>query len=150
MRTGQMLNGKVARIARQSDAATRELEVNVAFDTAPAHFAIDQEAEVAIDTGRAAGIVVPASAIVRNREGAPGVLVLDESSRTRFRPVQAGGHDAQQVLIRHGLAAGERVVARAQGVGTGLRARVPDSVQTTTSGAPASAQGREVDASARN
>jgi RND family efflux transporter MFP subunit len=150
MRTGQMLNGKVARIARQSDAATRELEVNVAFDTAPAHFAIDQEAEVAIDTGRAAGIVVPASAIVRNREGAPGVLGLDESSRTRFRPVQAGGHDAQQVLIRHGLAAGERVVARAQGVGTGLRARVPDSVQTTTSGAPASAQGREVDASARN
>ena len=36
MRTGDTLTGKVARIARQSDAATRELEVNVAFDVPPA------------------------------------------------------------------------------------------------------------------
>ena len=43
--------GKVARIARQSDAATRELEVNVAFDVPPARFAIDQEAEVSIAAG---------------------------------------------------------------------------------------------------
>ncbi|MBP8175906.1 MAG: efflux RND transporter periplasmic adaptor subunit, partial [Sphaerotilus sp.] len=43
LRSGDVLPGKVARIARQSDAATRELEVHVAFDIVPERFAIDQE-----------------------------------------------------------------------------------------------------------
>lgn len=59
MRTGDVLPGKVARIAHQSDAATRELEVNVAFDVPPARFAIDQEAEVAIAAGDVSGITLP-------------------------------------------------------------------------------------------
>ena len=40
LRSGETLPGKVARIARQSDAATRELDVHVAFDTPPQRFAI--------------------------------------------------------------------------------------------------------------
>lgn len=51
LRSGETYRGKVARISRQSDAATRELEVNVAFDVPPERFAIDQEAEVAIFAG---------------------------------------------------------------------------------------------------
>jgi|GEM_PF-1563826 len=38
MRSGEVLPGKVARITHQSDAATRELEVNIAFDKPPARF----------------------------------------------------------------------------------------------------------------
>jgi multidrug resistance efflux pump len=48
LRSGGEHAGRVARISRQSDAATRELEVFVAFDTPPARFAIDQEAQVLI------------------------------------------------------------------------------------------------------
>lgn len=48
LRSGGEHAGRVARISRQSDAATRELEVFVAFDTPPARFAIDQEALVLI------------------------------------------------------------------------------------------------------
>ncbi len=66
LRTGETLGGKVARIARQSDAATRELEVDVAFDVPPARFAIDQEAEVAIDTGAVPGITLPLTALARD------------------------------------------------------------------------------------
>jgi len=51
LRSGGEYAGRVARISRQSDAATRELEVNVAFDSPPARFAIDQEAEVSIVPG---------------------------------------------------------------------------------------------------
>lgn len=51
LRSGEEHAGHVARISRQSDAATRELEVYVAFDAPPARFAIDQEAEVSILTG---------------------------------------------------------------------------------------------------
>jgi HlyD family secretion protein len=51
LRSGGEYPGRVARISRQSDAATRELEVNVAFDAPPGRFAIDQEAEVSIRAG---------------------------------------------------------------------------------------------------
>ena len=120
LRTGETLAGKVARIARESDAATRELEVDVAFDTPPARFAIDQEAEVTIVAGEAQGIVVPASALTRDRQGRQGLLVV-AGSRTAFRPVRTGASDGAQVIVAEGLAAGERVVAPAAGVKAGVR-----------------------------
>lgn len=122
LRTGDTLPGKVARIAHQSDAATRELEVDVAFDAPPARFAIDQEAEVAIGVGEAAGITVPLSALTRNREGRVGVLVV-EDGRTTFRPVRTGVSDGPRVLLAEGLAAGERFVAQADGVKAGVRVK---------------------------
>ncbi len=126
MRSGEVLPGKVARLARQSDAATRELDVNVAFDKPPARFAIDQEAEVAINVGNASGITVPVKALTRDREGRQGVLVVVDS-RTEFRPVQTGTSDGQQVLIGKGLAAGERVVAKTDDVKAGMRVTALDA-----------------------
>lgn len=124
LRTGETLPGKVARIAHQSDAATRELEVDVAFDSPPRRFAIDQEASVTIRAGADGGIVVPLSALVRDRAGRQGVLVVN-SGRTVFRPVQTSTADAAQVIVRKGLAAGERVVAPAAGIKAGIRVRAP-------------------------
>lgn len=122
LRSGERLSGKVARIAPQSDAATRELEVNIAFDQAPARFAIDQEAEVAIDTGAVAGITVPLGALTRDREGRQGVLAVVDA-RTAFRPVQTGASNGELVIITQGLAAGASVVARAEGVKAGVRVK---------------------------
>jgi len=115
LRSGEVLPGKVARIARQSDAATRELDVHVAFDGAPQRFAIDQEAEVSIAVGEDTGIVVPLTALTRDRIGRPGVLVI-ETGRTRFQAIETAGADANQVLVRKGLSGGEAVVAVAAGV----------------------------------
>jgi RND family efflux transporter MFP subunit len=122
LRTGDVLPGRVARIARQSDAATRELDVHVAFETVPARFAIDQEAQVTIEVGEDRGLAVPIEALVRDRSGRQGVLVV-EQGRTRFRPVTVHGGDAQQVLVRSGLSGGETVVAAAQDVRAGVRVR---------------------------
>ena len=88
LRTGETVTGKVARIARQSDAATRELEVNVAFDTPLKRFAIDQEAEVTIRAGEEAGVVVPAAALTRD-SGKQGVLAIRDG-RAHFQPVLTG------------------------------------------------------------
>lgn len=126
MRTGETLPGKVARISRQSDAATRELEVNIAFDVPPARFAIDQEAEVSLVAGDLDGIVVPLASLTRDRGGRQGVLVVQDS-RTEFRPVQTGTSDAQNVLIAKGLAGGERVVAKAEDVKAGVRVKALDA-----------------------
>ncbi len=128
LRTGETHAGKVARIARQSDAATRELEVNVAFDAPPARFAIDQEAEVTILAGERAGTVVPVTALVRDRDGRQGVLVVGDS-RAVFRPVETGVADAKQVIVGKGLAGGERVVAPAAGVKAGMRVRQSDAAR---------------------
>lgn len=110
LRSGELLPGKVARIARQSDAATREIDVHVAFDAVPQRFAIDQEAEVSISVGEDRGLLVPLPALARDRTGRQGVLIV-EGGRTRFQPVETGGADATQVLVRKGLAGGESVVA---------------------------------------
>ncbi len=122
LRSGEVLSGKVARIARQSDAATRELEVNVAFDAVPERFAIDQEAEVRIDVGEDRGLLVPLAALPRDKTGRQGVLVIADG-RTRFQPVETGGADDRQVLIRQGLAAGDRVAAKAAGLTANVRVR---------------------------
>lgn len=126
LRTGETLAGKVARIARQSDAATRELEVHVAFDAVPQRFAIDQEAEVAIDTGSVEGLVVPVEALTRSPDGRQGVLVVD-GGRTAFRPLRTGASDGRHVVVAEGLAAGETIVAQAAGVGAGRRVRAQDA-----------------------
>ena len=122
LRTGDTVPGKVARIARQADAAARELEVDVAFDATPANFAIDQEADVAIVTGEETGVVVPVSALVRDGAGRQGVLAVADA-RAEFRPVTTGASDRSRVVVREGLAAGERVVAPAAGVAPGSRVR---------------------------
>lgn len=126
LRTGETLAGKVARIARQSDAATRELEVNVAFDTPPQRFAIEQEAEVTIDTGEVQGIAVPVEALTRGPDGRPGVWVVD-GGRTAFRTLQTGASDGRRVVVAKGLAAGETIVAQAAGVRSNMRVRALDA-----------------------
>ena len=115
LRSGAVLPGKVARIALQSDPATRELDVHVSFDTIPQRFAIDQEAEVDIAVGEDRGILVPLTALLRDRTGRQGVLVV-EGGRTRFQAVTTGGADSLQVMVRTGLNGAESVVAVAAGV----------------------------------
>lgn len=122
LRSGEVLPGRVARIGRQSDASTRELDVHVAFDAVPQRFAIDQEAEVSIVVGEDRGMLVPLSALTRNPAGRAGLLVVD-GGRTRFQPVETAGADDRNVLVVWGLTGGESVVAAAEGVNANQRVR---------------------------
>jgi RND family efflux transporter MFP subunit len=121
LRTGETVSGKVARISRQGDAATRELEVNVAFDAPLSRFAIDQEAEVAIAAGEERGLVVPVASLVDNA-GKQGALVI-EDGRARFRPLATGAADGKLIVVRKGLAAGELVIADPQRIKPGTRVK---------------------------
>lgn len=121
LRGGKELPGEVARINRQSDAATRELEVDVAFREIPERFAIDQEAQVVIHAGEEKGVVIPASALFQ-QERAFGVLVVTDG-RAVFRPVRTGASDGERVAAREGLKAGEAVILRPAGIKSGSRVR---------------------------
>jgi RND family efflux transporter MFP subunit len=109
LRNGEEHAGHVARISRQSDAATRELEVNVSFDSPPARFSIDQEAEVSILTGVERGPGVPVEALVR-RDGVQGVMLLRDG-RKEFRPVRVAASDGRLAIIAEGLDPGARLAA---------------------------------------
>lgn len=121
LRSGESFPGTVARIARRSDAATRELEVDVAFDTPPERFAIDQEAYVSIEAGEENGVLVPLGALVQER-GTQYVLVANDGHALR-KPVQTGAADAERVVVRSGLDAGETVILQPQGIKPGARVR---------------------------
>jgi HlyD family secretion protein len=126
LRSGASVPGRVVRVARQSDAATREVDVHVAFDRVPESFVIDAEAEVRVTTGEQRGLAVPLAALLRDRDGRPGVLKVDDG-RARFVPVRAGAGDGERLLVAPltaaGLGAGDRVVAPAAGVRDGMRVR---------------------------
>jgi len=121
LRSGKELQGEVVRINCQSDAATRELEVDVAFRDIPERFAIDQEAEVVIYTGQEKGIVVPVSVLLRQKE-ATGVLVID-NGRAQFRPIKVGASDGKRVTVLEGLKASEQVIRQPRNVAPGSRVR---------------------------
>jgi HlyD family secretion protein len=109
LRSGESYFGHVARISRQSDAATRELEVNVAFDAPPARFSIDQEAEVSILAGIERGPAVPAAALVR-KDGQQGVMLLREGRKV-FQPVRVAASDGRLAIIAEGLDTGAQLAA---------------------------------------
>jgi len=122
LRTGEQIPGKVARIAHQSDAATRELDVDVAFDRPPARIAIDQEAQVTIHAGNSTGLTVPAGAILRLPDQRPGVMVV-RAGRAQLRPLATGASDGERVLVTQGLAAGDTVLADPRAAKPGQRVR---------------------------
>jgi RND family efflux transporter MFP subunit len=109
LRNGEEHTGHVARISRQSDAATRELEVSVSFDTPPARFSIDQEAEVSILTGVERGPAVPVEALVR-RDGVQGVMLLRDGRKV-FQPVRVAASDGKLAVIAEGLDQGAKLAA---------------------------------------
>lgn len=122
LRSGSVVAGRVERISMQSDAATRELDVHVAFAAAPPRVAIDQEADVRIETGREQGLVLPSSAVVRDPGGRTGVLQVVEG-RARFVRVHLGPESGGLVLVRQGLSEGDQVVAPAAEAKAGMRVR---------------------------
>ncbi len=122
LRSGTVLAGRVERVALQSDAATRELDVHVAFAAVPERIAIDQEADVRIEAGRASGLLVPLAALARDGSGRQGVLQVRDG-RARFVPVDSGAAADGQVLVRGALKEGDAVVADAARAKAGTRVR---------------------------
>ncbi len=100
----------MSRASRASQTpATRELEVNVSFDSPPARFSIDQEAEVSILAGVERGPALPVEALVR-RNGVQGVMLLREG-RAVFQPVRVAASDGRIAIIAEGLDQGAELAA---------------------------------------
>ena len=78
--------GKVQRIDAMTDAVTLERTVNVAFDTIPKPFFINEQARVVIDVEQYSAVTkIPLSAVVQH-EGKTGIWVARDG-RAHFVPI---------------------------------------------------------------
>ncbi len=121
LRSGRTYQGEVVRLNKEADTVTRELEVDVKFDTLPNPLVIGEETEVDINTGRQTAPEVPLSAIVE-KNGSKGVMVVSNSTAS-FRPVSLGLQDGQRAAILEGLKEGDTVILNPAGIEPGNKVR---------------------------
>lgn len=87
--------------------------VQFAVEDAPATVALGQPVRVTAQNGaKVSGIIVPRDAVVRGANGEALVWRHTDPERFEARPVRTEPFDATQVVIRSGIAPGERIVVR--------------------------------------
>ena len=113
LRSGRVFQGEVARLNKQADTVTRELEVDVQFQTLPDPLVIGEEAEVYIATQKEKALVVPLSSVFL-WQGKKGVLTVSHS-RATFRPVTLGIQDGRNAAVFSGLQECDQVILHPSG-----------------------------------
>lgn len=108
LRSGRVFEGKVARLNKEADIVTRELEIDVTFDSLPEPLIIGEEAEVFIKAKSEDCPAVPVTALL-SRDGKTGVLVV-EKDKIVFREASLGPQDEKMVSVIKGVSEGELVV----------------------------------------
>lgn len=108
LRSGRVFEGKVARLNKEADIVTRELEIDVTFDSLPEPLIIGEEAEVFIKAESEDCPAVPVTALL-SRDGKTGVLVV-EKDKIVFREASLGPQDEKMVSVIKGVSEGELVV----------------------------------------
>jgi membrane fusion protein, multidrug efflux system len=105
--------GRITRISPQADAATRQIPILVDVANPQGKLLAGLFAQGRLVIESATGLVIP-SAAVDDSTGQPSVLRVRNNAIERV-PVELGLRDpmTDRVLVARGLAAGDRVVARA-------------------------------------
>lgn len=108
MRTGSF-QGKVVRIRRESDRVTEQIAVDISFERIPENIRLGEQLEAIIRPKTRTLKVIPASALIRSKEGIGVWLVVE--SRLQFRKIQTGMVDASGwAEVISGLESGDKVV----------------------------------------
>ncbi len=101
--------GQVARVGRESDRVTEELEVDVAFNRPLKNFRLGEQADVYIVSGLKKAVPSLPSAAIVSKDRQHGVWVI-VNGRLAFRPVTVGIEDRKGFSeILSGLAGSEQV-----------------------------------------
>jgi len=108
LRSGRQFKGRIARINKEADTVTRELEVDVLFEQLPEPLVIGEEADVVITPEAVQCLAVPRSAVL-TRDGTTGVFVV-EQSRAAFRKISLGPYGKTMAGVTTGLAEGDLVI----------------------------------------
>lgn len=108
LRSGRQFAGKIARINKEADTVTRELEVDVSFDQLPDPLVIGEEADVFITTAEEHGFAIPLTAVLI-QDGKTGVLVV-KNETALFHEVSVKQRNKNLAVADRGLNEGDLVV----------------------------------------
>jgi HlyD family secretion protein len=108
------LAGKVVRLAPQTDRETREFLVDVGVEQLPKMWAVGQRAEVYIETGRDADVIMIPQRLVSWRDGKAGVVV-DNAGHAQWRRVTLGLRGRENVEVSEGITEGQVVISVSPG-----------------------------------
>ena len=112
----RVFQGRVLRLGWSVDTTTREFIVDIMPAELSPHWAIGQRATVTITTGSIPNaIALPQSALVlRSRH--PGVWIVGDDKRARWRAVRVGAVCGDLVEVKSGISRGDRVVVHPEGL----------------------------------
>ncbi len=98
----QLIEGTLQRVVAMSNAVTLEREVNIAFDTTPQTFFINEQAEVNIQAAEHKNVLKIPLKLLTKYEGEKGVWVA-EGDNAYFRPVAILAQNDEEAAISSGI-----------------------------------------------
>ncbi len=111
--TDAMIPARLLGVSAAVDSVTRAVRVSYALEGLRDELPVGTLARVNVATrSQGNGIIVPSSAVLEE-DGTAIVFVQTSGERYERRIVQVDGGDGQRVLVRSGLAVGDRVVTGA-------------------------------------
>src|SRR5437867_2724070 len=96
-----------------ADPASRTFEARYVLEGEAASAPLGSTITISVVTKQTSGnqsVRVPVGAVY-DRGSGPGVWIVDDKSEVKFRPVQVASIGQEEVVVSHGVQAGEKVVA---------------------------------------
>ncbi len=132
----QSVPAKVTVVSPALDPSSTTVEIWVQAGNPGAKLRPGSNVQVEMVAGKVPNaIVVPASALLKNAEGATSVMVVGADSRAHQHAVKVGVQQGDQVQIAGGLQPGEEVITQgAYGLPDNTRVQVESEAPKTSSG----------------
>jgi len=109
----QMYQASLRELSDAADPASRTFEARYVLEGEAASAPLGSTVTVTLLTKQTSGnqsVLVPVGAIY-DRGSGPGVWIVNDKSEMRFRRVQIASIGKEEVVVSHGVGAGEKVVA---------------------------------------
>lgn len=102
--------GRILRLHPQLDSQSRQGLVEIQFERPPSELQAGQFARVTFSTSQTEKLVIPFTALHRDRQGEYVYIFID--GQARHQPVRSGMRIKQEVEILDGLKPGQQVIVR--------------------------------------
>jgi RND family efflux transporter MFP subunit len=112
-RQDQMYQARLRQLSDAADPASRTFEARYVLEGEAASAPLGSTVTITLVTKQTSGnqsVRVPAGAVY-DRGSGPGVWIVDNKSEVKFRRVQIASIGQEEVVVSHGVDAGENVVA---------------------------------------
>jgi RND family efflux transporter MFP subunit len=109
----QMYQASLRQLSDAADPASRTFEARYVLEGEAASAPLGSTVTITLLTKQTSGnqsVLVPVGAVY-DRGSGPGVWIVDDKSEVKFRLVQIDSIGQEEVVVSHGVQAGEKVVA---------------------------------------